>query len=869
MNLSRELGEAVHANNFDKVLQILQTNEVDVNARDSKGKAALHFARDKSIARLLIQAGAEVNLQDYSGDTPLLAQLGYLLLLGRETSSTGGSERFTHPGLSDPKLLEVITLLLEAGASPNIPNNRGLNSLHLLFDKGGIAFSNSEAVSIHKFMSLLLDRNADVNMRDFKACTPLHYAVKERHVTCANTLIGSGALVDAQDYRRMTPLHHLFNSDNTEMIDLLLKRNADVNAQDGDGRTTLSRAVEVGNEPVVQLLLPGNEPVVQLLLPGNEPVVQLLLPGNEPVVQLLLPGNEPVVLLLLPGNEPVVQLLLPGNEPVVQLLLPRFGTCVNLPDKNNVTPLHLAAMCKGVKLAEMLIRASADLNARDVWNATPLHYAAYAGAPEIVSLLLQAGADPKLTDADGRLPVHYARSRHNYRTASKFAEEYRHDVAKNAVIHSSITPSTATDDTVQSFPVDDDPFTVSVPHSSLYGHMFDSSILPRELRDSYLNAKSVRNVSFYLHRMCLVPGVGQIPTNTEEVEIIKQNVTEFMSKWAEKIAVIDPRFKGTLLPCGSVFDGTKVGDPDEFDYMLELEELARVCRVRIDSDTEYNEVTVWKLVGASLERDYGDLLDGEQFDSHFVMSEFVWTAYRALTVFDYTSVDQRMYVEGLTEETLSHQTIWTAKHGIVTCKLKLKWTGSFYKQLVITVDLVPALPVREWPLIVRKGGLLTKDITSHGCHVVPKDGYWRLSFSRAESLIMASLSQEQKSALIEAKVMLNPTVSCKIILWNDDALDGADETLLPSDVVSTYMLKNLFFHCIEDNAKDTTGRTVTTGEIFNKLFQWSTGSALVPYFFVPSQNFVGKKSLIHLDTQHHLILVAMIINTLLNNAPTD
>ena len=276
---------------------------------------------------------------------------------------------------------------------------------------------------IHEIMSPLLQFNADVNMLDFKACTPLHYAVKERHVTCADTLIGSGALVDAQDYRGMTPLHHLFNSDNTDMIKLLLQRNAIVNAQGGDGRTTLCRAVEVGNEPVVQLLLQDS------------------------------------------------------------------GTCVNLPDKNDVTPLHLAATCKGVKLAEMLIRASADLNARDVWNATPLHYAAYAGAPEIVSLLLEADADPKLADNYGWLPVQYALSRHNYRTALKFAEEYRHDVVKNALCHVSMTPSTATDDTVQSFPADDDPFTVSVLFPRLYGEIFDSSFLPRELRDSFMNAK--------------------------------------------------------------------------------------------------------------------------------------------------------------------------------------------------------------------------------------------------------------------------------------------------------------------------------------------------------------------------------------------
>lgn len=134
---------------------------------------------------------------------------------------------------------------------------------------------------------------------------------------------------------------------------------------------------------------------------------------------------------------------------------------------------------------------------------------------------------------------------------------------------------------------------------------------------------------------------------------------------------------------------------------------------------------------------------------------------------------------------------------------------------------------------------------------------------------MERLSLEQKSALIGAKVMLNPTVSCKIILCNDDGMADADETLLPSDIVSTYMLKNLFFHCIEENAKNTTGRTVTTGQIFSKLFQSSTGSAPVRYFFVPGQTFVGKKSLTHEKGRLRFDLVSMVISSLLNDAPSD
>ena len=89
-----------------------------------------------------------------------------------------------------------------------------------------------------------------------------------------------------------------------------------------------------------------------------------------------------------------------------------------------------------------------------------------------------------------------------------------------------------------------------------------------------------------------------------------------------------------------------------------------------DRDTKCNEVTVLKRVDASLGGGY-ELF--EDFSSSEVVSQFVEVAYRALAVFDYTSVDPCMYVEGPTEDSQDQQpTIW-AKPGIVTCKLKFKW----------------------------------------------------------------------------------------------------------------------------------------------------------------------------------------------------
>lgn len=770
------LHTAVRANNINEVQNLLQKEDIDVNERDVHGNTALHLVKDKATASLLVDAGADPNLQNENGDTPLHTWHGINL-------------EHCVPADSEPRCtLEIISLLLKAGASPNIQNSYGYNALHSLFVHGGIAGLDMDGYFINDLISLFLKFDVDVNMGDFEGCTPLHHAVKEPHVLNATMLITSGAQVDARDYRGMTPLQHIFHSDNTEMAQLLLKYKADINAQDLDGRSTLSTAVEVGNDDMVQFLL---------------------------------------------------------QDPCIY---------VNLADKNKVTPLHLAAAFKRIELTEMLIQASANLNACDALNATPLHYAAYGGTPEIVTLLLEAGADDKLIDNAGWLAVQHALSRHYYHTALQFGEEFLYDAASSRDLV-NVAGNAIEDIIVQILPADDI-FNLVVPASKVYPEPFDLSSPVLDDLVEYTKDKSAGTFSSYLKDMCDVPGIGRtsanipeiINTKTEgndmqlevdekesevgnvgpqldnrkpevgnvepevsivrpeacdveaevgsqtaevhikpevhntvpevgnmnaEVETMKQSIERFMLKWKEKIADIDERFAGTLLHSGSVYEGTKVGDPNEFDYMLCLEKLAQECSVTFDGVIEYDKITVHK----NLEEPgifYSDLFDAEQLESGRVMSAFVDVAKKALTKLDYSLIPKELYIEGITEHTLIEDT-W-ALHGTVTCNLKFKWAGVYYKQLVITVDLVPAIPVHHWPQVTRQAShLLSGDIRSRGCHLVPKAGYWRLSFSLAEKLIMESLSDEQKSAFIGAKVILHPAVSCKIMIYDDSHTYSEEE----------------------------------------------------------------------------------------------
>lgn len=75
----------------------------------------------------------------------------------------------------------------------------------------------------------LIDRNVDVNAKDGIGCTPLHYAVRARHLESARVLLESGSEVNVTNLDGYSPLRWADHgrSKNLEMIELLLQHGAD------------------------------------------------------------------------------------------------------------------------------------------------------------------------------------------------------------------------------------------------------------------------------------------------------------------------------------------------------------------------------------------------------------------------------------------------------------------------------------------------------------------------------------------------------------------------------------------------------------------------------------------------------------------
>lgn len=215
----------------------------DVNLTDPDGvspmlMAILNFNFDT--AAFLLQAGADVDRWDYWGRSPLYAAVD------ANTLPTGG--RADRPSLDKTTSLELIELLLKAGANPNL-----------------------QLKLFPPYRSLRDDRGAD-NMLTV-GTTPLIRAAKAGDIPAMKLLLAHGANVDLPTAHGITPLMAAAGNASTkidtrgrykteeqavEAVKLLLAAGADVNGRDRNGQTALHGAASWGWNGVVKTLVAHN-----------------------------------------------------------------------------------------------------------------------------------------------------------------------------------------------------------------------------------------------------------------------------------------------------------------------------------------------------------------------------------------------------------------------------------------------------------------------------------------------------------------------------------------------------------------------------------------------------------------------------------
>lgn len=226
-----------------------------------------------------------------------------------------------------------------------------------------------------------MQRGADVNARDKRGLTALHFAAGRGWVDVVRLLWSKAADLEAEaTVTGCTPLHLAALNGRTDVASFLLEKGALVAAEDAEEGTPLHAAARGGHVDVVVALVEAGAPLGAKNKAGLTPGAAAIAAGHVAVAQALAER----------GWRPDA----PEERPA------RFSLA------------HLAAGAGRAAAAAWALQRGAGAvdDAENADGATPLHCAALEADPEACQLLLEAGADPGTADARGRLPAEWVPS---------------------------------------------------------------------------------------------------------------------------------------------------------------------------------------------------------------------------------------------------------------------------------------------------------------------------------------------------------------------------------------------------------------------------------------------------------------------------
>ncbi|TDZ18941.1 Ankyrin-3 [Colletotrichum orbiculare MAFF 240422] len=370
---------AVEGRASEPVLELLEYDPAHT-VTDRYGNGVLHLAArcfgfETSLMDALLRVGADPNLENKAGQTPLEVVTG-----------------------SNEHVKEATKSLIGAGADVNA---RDKNGASLLFRRIGAGAGGGD--DPHEDVKLLLSMGARPDVRDLDGRTLLHEAVRCYDDSRFDFLVGLGLDLHAKDHHGNGLLHefarHSLNKSHVPDRPLTVWRRLFALGLDADqanrrGRIPLHNMccqVRIGTRP-----------------PSHGTSTILIVAHTKDVNRGDRDGITPLHLAVTTSEYHTKLLLDAGADP-------RIAT------KDGLTPLHLAVRSRKSNIVGLLLdhlhqagaadsdnlprgawlvgnqsKAIEGVNAKDSQRHTPLHLAIESGRPEVVSLLLRAGASVKV-----------------------------------------------------------------------------------------------------------------------------------------------------------------------------------------------------------------------------------------------------------------------------------------------------------------------------------------------------------------------------------------------------------------------------------------------------------------------------------------
>jgi ankyrin repeat protein len=297
---------------------------------------------------------------------------------------------------SEARHVELVTLLLAAGADVETRSNTGSTALHWVASAGFVPV-----------IQALVEAGADPNQGDNWRHTPVHYAAGKGRVGALIALQQAGGLIDP-DPAGESPLMRAARFNQPHALCWLVEFGAALDTRSYDLDTSLSLAVQKRTVESVAFLLQAGADPNPVDKSGRTPLMQAAEAGEADITRLLLEwGADPSLVdaqgrtaLDLAAYRPEIIALLSAAQGATQGI-PASSPPLRPPDLSLQPPLHRAARRSDLTEVQRLLAQGAEVDARNARGDTALMIAAGRGHVDIVRSLLAAGADVQAENGVG------------------------------------------------------------------------------------------------------------------------------------------------------------------------------------------------------------------------------------------------------------------------------------------------------------------------------------------------------------------------------------------------------------------------------------------------------------------------------------
>ncbi|XP_053384169.1 serine/threonine-protein phosphatase 6 regulatory ankyrin repeat subunit A-like [Mercenaria mercenaria] len=863
VNIQNDSGEtALHVayiSNDRRYVQILKEAGVDVNKQNRDGDTALHIASKTAAnetVRELIVAGVDINRQNYIGDTSL------------------------HHNISGFCNFEVLEILITNGACVNIKNKHGLDplqcakhnnsllgvcKLHEHFKLYRDAYGNTIFHFLFKYCyhaeevaTLIRARQLDfakyLNVQNMFGQTPLHIAASKKlysgetlnlifsnfdkceldllvvdengntffhtylssfwssyyitfikrflggeYINCSKAVINK--LVQLRNRTGHAPFHVFVNEipghhevlDIKLVLEMFLKAGANINLCNSLGETVLHSLI---NSFCKQYA-------------ATELAVEN---GAEVNIQNIF-GESPI--FVVPSCYDNIKWKKSDCTTRVKLLV-KYGVKMDVCNKIGQTPLivHMMKPCLNFRNIISMFENNVDISKQDIYGSNLLHYIAWTYSFEIsvnfdLLDLLNWPGFRVLQDNRGLLPCDVAYLRGHKNVLDRIC------ICKNGVHKEELVFS---------------PAKILFWSLKQKDDVFQNCV---QTKRKYFSEVSIRNIMNE-------PFVGLVKYEGE-AKAIETAVVSIVKDICRRIGEKDELLTNTVIKSGSVAENTKVGLPDEFDFLCVLNKMPELFDIEESIDTSY--------VNLKLKEVHRGTARG-RFFGHY----------------PYFSISQSRLLDRFRDvlqeimqmsDIYRHTNIFHVKHGVQEPRgspnfaLTFIWCCCKYKNMTVKIDLVPVCQITCPPdskfysntlnpntneneglfilfqnIFVSPGS--SRIITSH-------EHKARTSAANAERKLLNALQQDGRDAYVISKILCCDRV-CPSVVFMYRACRKRNPTC--ASIVSSFMLKNCLFHVAKEESAETLSKLSVHGyvcKIFEKLLQCSLEGNLPCYMF-PCQN---------------------------------